>query len=93
VVVRCCATSPNEVLVEIQDTGIGIPEDAMPQVFTKFFQVESGLRREQGGAGLGLAFSKLLIEAQGGKIGLESQPGAGTRVWFSLPVWNGEKRD
>jgi signal transduction histidine kinase len=71
----------------VTDTGIGIPPEAMPKLFTKFFQVESGMRREQGGAGLGLAISKMLIEAQGGQIGVESRVGLGTTVWFTLPLW------
>jgi PAS domain S-box-containing protein len=75
------------VRVAITDTGIGIAPDAQEQLFSKFYQVESGLRREAGGTGLGLAICKLLIEKQGGVIGLASEPNAGTTVWFTLPAW------
>jgi signal transduction histidine kinase len=75
------------VRVDIEDTGIGIPAEALPRLFSKFYQVESGLRRERGGTGLGLAICKMLIERQGGQIGLASEEDRGTHVWFTLPVW------
>ena len=62
-------------------------------LFSKFYQVESGLRREQGGTGLGLAICKMLVEKQGGHIGLSSKPGHGTCVWFTLPVWEDRPDD
>lgn len=77
------------VRADIVDTGIGIPVSAQHRLFSKFYQVESGLRREQGGTGLGLAICKMLIEGQGGRIGLASEEGRGTHVWFTLPVWRG----
>jgi PAS domain S-box-containing protein len=77
------------VRVAVSDTGIGIPDEAIPKLFSKFYQVESGLRREQGGTGLGLAICKMLVERQGGRIGLTSRWGEGTTVWFTLPPWRG----
>ncbi|MNS24830.1 Signal transduction histidine-protein kinase BarA [compost metagenome] len=77
------------VRVSIRDTGIGIPDEAIPKMFSKFYQVESGLRREAGGTGLGLAICKMLVERQGGRIGLTSRWGEGTTVWFTLPPWQG----
>jgi signal transduction histidine kinase len=67
--------------VSIQDTGVGIPSHYIRKVFEKFVQVES---REYS-AGLGLAFSKLAVEAHGGQIGVESEEGKGSIFWFTLP--------
>jgi PAS domain S-box-containing protein len=87
ITIRVTHPEPDWIQWEVQDTGIGIPPDALPLLFTTFYQVDSGLKRTQGGTGLGLAISKLLIEAQGGSIGLDSTLGGGTRVWFKLPIW------
>jgi PAS domain S-box-containing protein len=88
VTITLAPEGPDFVRVDIQDSGIGIPADALPKLFSKFYQVESGLRRERGGTGLGLAICKMLIERQGGHIGLESEEGRGTHVWFTMPVWH-----
>lgn len=70
------------VRVAVADTGIGIPADDVPHVFERFFR---GVREgEPGGAGLGLAIAKEVVEAHGGTIGLESQIGEGTTVHFTL---------
>ncbi|MDL1951783.1 hypothetical protein FBQ97_18500, partial [Acidobacteria bacterium ACD] len=75
------------VLFEVEDSGIGIPEEKRALVFEKFIQAEAGTTRRFGGTGLGLPISRLLVEAMGGKIGLEPGPrGAGTRVWFTVPT-------
>jgi signal transduction histidine kinase len=74
------------VRVSVSDTGIGVAPDVQPRLFEKFFQVDPSTTREYGGAGLGLAISKALIEAHGGTIGLESEPGRGSTFWFTLPM-------
>jgi signal transduction histidine kinase len=71
------------VLHEIQDTGIGIPEDQVVKIFEEFHQVESG---KHGGTGLGLAIAKRLVEEQGGKIWAESEVGKGSTFYFTLPA-------
>ncbi|MFP5502342.1 MAG: PAS domain S-box protein [Candidatus Sericytochromatia bacterium] len=78
--------SDGQVRVEVADTGIGIAEANMERLFERFYQVETGLTRERGGAGLGLAISKAIVEAHGGAIGAESTPGRGSTFWFTLPV-------
>ena len=75
-----------EVLITVADTGPGIAPDRLPFIFDEFYQVDSSLRRKREGVGLGLAISKRFVEAHGGRIWVESQPGIGSRFTFSLPL-------
>ena len=72
--------------LEVEDTGIGIPEEKREAAFQRFVQLDTARGRRQGGSGLGLAITRRLVEMMGGEIGLEDTPGGGTRVWFTLPV-------
>jgi two-component system sensor histidine kinase/response regulator len=72
--------------VEVEDTGPGIPANFIARVFDKFSQAEEGRARNRYSTGLGLAFSKLAVEAHGGTIGVMSELGQGSRFWFELPV-------
>jgi PAS domain S-box-containing protein len=77
----------DEVLFTIIDTGEGIAADQLPHVFERFYQVKrSGRSSSRHGAGLGLPISRGIVEAHGGNIWIESTPGVGTTVRFSLPV-------
>jgi signal transduction histidine kinase len=71
---------------EVVDTGIGMTPDQLARAFQPFVQAEPSTSRRYGGTGLGLAIVKRLVEQMGGSVGLESQPGAGTRAWMQLPV-------
>jgi PAS domain S-box-containing protein len=71
-----------ELRVEVVDSGIGIPADAHAKMFTRFSQGE--MSRALGGTGLGLAICKELCELMGGSIGYESEPGNGSRFWFTI---------
>jgi signal transduction histidine kinase len=75
-----------EVEVTVADTGPGIPIPAVPRIFERFYRVDSGRARSEGGTGLGLAIAKHLVEAQGGRIWVESHPGRGSRFTFTLPA-------
>ncbi|NBE98401.1 response regulator [Nonomuraea sp. KC401] len=70
----------------VADTGIGVGPDDRDRVFGVFRQVDSPITRRTGGSGLGLAISRQLIELMGGRIGLDSVEGVGSRFWATLPV-------
>ena len=72
--------------VEVRDSGIGIPESQLQQVFERFTQADVSVSRQFGGTGLGLAISKRIIETMGGEIGAESQPGVGSTFWFEADL-------
>jgi PAS domain S-box-containing protein len=69
---------------EIEDTGIGIPDDRLHLLFRDFSQIDTSTTRRYGGTGLGLSICKRLVRAMGGEIGVRSVPGAGTTIWFTI---------
>ena len=73
-----------DVLVSVTNSGPGIPAEDLPHVFERFYRVEKSRDRATGGAGIGLAIVKTLVELGGGRVGAESAPDV-TRFWFSLP--------
>ena len=75
----------DNILVTVQDTGIGISSNQIPRVFSKFFRADNAVRMQTSGSGLGLFIAKNIIERHGGKIWIESEEGKGTTVRFTLP--------
>lgn len=73
-----------EILVEVSDNGIGIPEEHLKHVFDRFYRVDKSRSREQGGSGLGLSIVKHIIEAHGQKLHVRSKEGFGTTFGFTL---------
>jgi signal transduction histidine kinase len=76
---------PGDLLVSVANSGDAIPSDDLARVFERFYRVEKSRDQARGGAGIGLAIVKQLIEASGGRVGAESVDGQ-TRFWFSLPA-------
>jgi two-component system, OmpR family, phosphate regulon sensor histidine kinase PhoR len=74
------------VLVSVTDTGTGVPSDALPRVFERFYRADPSRTREAGGTGLGLAIVKHLVESMGGSVHAASELGAGTTISFELPT-------
>jgi heavy metal sensor kinase len=76
----------NKAVLEVVDTGIGIPAGALPHLFERFFRVDKARSREIGGAGLGLAIVKSICTAHGGRVEVESAEGRGSRFTVELPL-------
>jgi signal transduction histidine kinase len=80
-------SDPHMVLIEVYNSGLGIGADELPHIFDRFYRGDkSRLRRDEGGSGLGLAIAKTIVQAHGGHIWAESEPGKGARFIFSLPT-------
>ncbi len=73
-------------VLEISDTGIGIPEDAIPRIFERFYRVDRGRSRQLGGTGLGLSIVRNLVSRMDGTVSVESQIGRGSTFTVSLPL-------
>ena len=73
-------------LFSVSDTGLGIPKEYWGRLFQRFYQVDNPLTRKIGGTGLGLSLSKGFVEAMGGRIWLDSEPGKGTTFYFTIPI-------
>jgi two-component system sensor histidine kinase ChiS len=80
------SSSNSQLAITVSDTGIGIPEDKLEQIFESFEQADGSTAREYGGTGLGLAVAKQLVELHGSKISVSSTLGVGSQFTFTLPV-------
>jgi signal transduction histidine kinase len=84
VVIRIAAEGSDAYRLEVEDTGTGIHPDDLPKLFTEFGQLGAS-EKAKSGTGLGLAITRGIVEAQGGRVGVESTPGVGSRFWAVLP--------
>ncbi len=74
-----------QILFLVKDNGIGIPREDLSRIFERFYRVDKGRPQEMGGTGLGLSIVKHIVQANGGKVWAESQPGKGSTFYFTLP--------
>jgi two-component system, OmpR family, heavy metal sensor histidine kinase CusS len=72
--------------IEVSDTGVGIPAEALPRVFDRFFRVDPSRSQNSGGTGLGLAIVQSIVLLHGGNVEIASEPGQGTRVTLHVPA-------
>ncbi len=83
---RDIPTPPPCLLVSVEDHGIGIPEEALPHIFDRFYRADNTVTRQIGGTGLGLTIAKALVELHGGNIWARSTVGQGSTFYFTLPL-------
>jgi signal transduction histidine kinase len=89
VVVRVrVARATDRLLFQVEDDGIGIPPEDLPHIFERFYRVDKSRSAAGGGAGIGLAVVRSLVERMGGAVQAQSEPGKGTLVSFLLPVYS-----
>ena len=77
-------------ILEVSDTGVGIPEDALPHIFERFYRVDKARSRASGGSGLGLAIVRAIVQRNRGEISVSSQPGAGSTFTVVFPAFDTE---
>jgi signal transduction histidine kinase len=81
---RARRNNENEVMIEVQDTGTGIPADEQDRVFERFYRGSGSLETE--GFGLGLSIARRMVNVMGGQIGVRSAPETGSTFWVSLRI-------
>jgi signal transduction histidine kinase/CheY-like chemotaxis protein/HPt (histidine-containing phosphotransfer) domain-containing protein len=77
--------------LSVRDTGVGIPEEALPRIFSRYEQSDAGSNRSAGGSGLGLAITKQLVELMGGELGVSSTINEGTSFWAEIDLNYGQE--
>jgi len=92
--ITCPRRKENKLLLlfEVIDTGIGMTPEQQKKIFGAFAQSDASISKKYGGTGLGLMIAKQLVEKMGGRIGVESKPGRGSRFYFTLPTERNDRR-
>jgi two-component system phosphate regulon sensor histidine kinase PhoR len=85
IIISVSETPNAEIQIAVRDDGIGIPKEDLPRIFERFYRVDKGRSKELGGTGLGLSIVKHIIQAHGGRVWVESQPGKGSVFYFTVP--------
>jgi signal transduction histidine kinase len=85
-VTLACRAAPEDVIVEVSDTGVGIPPEKLPELWKEFTQLADPLRRGVEGLGLGLPLVRYVVRAHGGQVWARSQPGQGSVFGFRIPL-------
>ena len=83
----------DDAVISIQDTGVGIPEDAIPHLFERFYRVDKARSRKSGGSGLGLSIVQSMVEKNGGTIRVDSIPHLGSTFTVTFPIFDTEVED
>ena len=83
----------DDAILSVSDTGVGIPDDALPRLFDRFFRVDKARSRKSGGSGLGLSIVQSLVERNGGSISVSSKPGEGSVFTVRFPVFDTEEEE
>ena len=81
----------DSVRVELEDNGKGIAMKDLPRIFERFYRTDASRNSMQGGSGIGLSYSKILVELHGGRIGAVNNPDRGATFWWEIPVIAGEQ--
>jgi two-component system phosphate regulon sensor histidine kinase PhoR len=79
------AVEDAEIVIRVQDQGIGISTEHLPRLFERFYRVDKARSRKNGGTGLGLAIVKHIAQAHGGRVAVESRPGKGSLFSLHIP--------
>lgn len=85
-IVVSASSGSNELVITVTDTGVGIPAEAQPHIFERFYRVEGSRSRKHGGSGLGLAIVKAIVDTHRGKVSVHSSPEAGSTFTVTLPL-------
>jgi two-component system phosphate regulon sensor histidine kinase PhoR len=85
-IIVTAARRGSDILIEVKDTGIGIPEADLPRIFERFYRVDKSRSRAMGGTGLGLAIVKHVVQAHGGTVEVASEVGKGSTFRIVLPA-------
>ena len=86
ITIEASSNSNGWITVDVSDTGTGISPEDLPYIFNHFYKADKSRHRGHGGSGIGLALVKLLVEAHGGKVWVESEAGKGSTFYFTLPT-------